>query len=95
MYIYKQLESNDISVTPFQVYKQWDFTNINASSSYGIINYYGEYKNTPVNLGDPSDISHFYPTTSFNEYDLNWYVSSIQFLYLCFIFYNYFISYLL
>ena len=69
MYIYKQLESNDISVTPFQVYKQWDFTNINASSSYGIINYYGEYKNTPVNLGDPSDISHFYPTTSFNEYD--------------------------
>lgn len=67
MSVFKPIEQNNISIIPFETYKQYDILSYLSSGSYGIISYVGEYKWHDVNQSDLTNTVSANLTTS-NEY---------------------------
>ncbi len=69
MYIYKRLNSNDITITPFQAFKSWNVNESTAPSS-SINVYRGTYTYLPADLYDSSSAYvKTLPTTSNGQYE--------------------------
>lgn len=68
MSIFKSISPNDIYVTPFEVHKRYSVTSYNASSSYGILPYQGEYNWGPYSISDltNSTVANLETTTGGN-----------------------------